>query len=363
MVDGVGEDALDQRQLVDDPRRVGQELGVRYVLEGSVRKSGDRVRVTGQLIDAETGLHLWGDRFDGGAADIFALQDQIVTDRNGRYVLVVRAEHRESIPGIVHGSSASGASLYLEPMATVELNNETVTLAEKESAEVRRILQMLTANFQRRGDELAAAIDAAAEIDLLHAKVETAIVHDGVAPTLVADGRIEFRGARHPLLIERLRAQSGGQVVASDLLVLPPHRALVISGPNTGGKTVALKAFGLLAAMAQAGLLIPVEFGSAFTPFRSIWADIGDDQSISASLSTFSAHIAHLVEMERHLDLPALVLLDEVGGGTDPVEGGALGTAVIDHFLRRGATIVATIAKGVNDDSISMPVRASSITR
>lgn len=276
------------------------------------------------------------------------LQDQIVTDRNGRYVLVVRSEHRESIPGIVHGSSASGASLYLEPMATVELNNETVTLAEKEAAEVRRILQMLTFNFQRRGDELSAAIDAAAEIDLLHAKVETAIVYDGVAPALTTDGRLEFRGARHPLLIERLRTQSGGQVVASDLLLLPPHNALVISGPNTGGKTVALKAFGLLAAMAQAGLLIPVEYGSAFTPFTSIWADIGDDQSISASLSTFSAHIAHLVEMERHLELPALVLLDEVGGGTDPVEGGALGIAVIDHFKNRGATVVAT----THDDAL-----------
>lgn len=276
------------------------------------------------------------------------LQDQIVTDRNGRYVLVVRAEHRESIPGIVHGSSASGASLYLEPMATVELNNETVTLAEKEAAEVQRILQMLTGQFQRRGDELAAAIDAAAEIDLLHAKVDTAIVHDGVAPSLTTDGRLEFRGARHPLLIERLRTQAGGQVVASDLLLLPPHTALVISGPNTGGKTVALKAFGLLAAMAQAGLLIPVEYGSAFTPFASIWADIGDDQSISASLSTFSAHIAHLVEMERHLELPALVLLDEVGGGTDPVEGGALGIAVIDHFRTRGATVVAT----THDDTL-----------
>jgi DNA mismatch repair protein MutS2 len=131
-------------------------------------------------------------------------------------------------------------------------------------------------------------------------------------------------------------------VVANDIVLVPPMRALVISGPNTGGKTVALKAVGLLALMAQAGLHIPVDPGSAFTPFTSIFADIGDDQSIAASLSTFSARIAHLVEMERALELPALVLLDEVGGGTDPIEGGALGTAVIDHFRRRGAIVVAT---------------------
>lgn len=264
------------------------------------------------------------------------LQDQIVTDRNGRYVLVVRSEHRESIPGIVHGSSASGASLYLEPLATVELNNETVQLTEKEAAEIRRILMALTASFQRRGEDLAAMQRIAADVDELQSKVELSIQLTGHAPKLTKDGRLEFLGARHPLL-----AMKAG-VVASDLLILPPQRALVISGPNTGGKTVALKAVGLLAVMAQSGILIPVEKGSAFTPFRSVFADIGDDQSISGNLSTFSAHIAHLVEMERALDLPALVLLDEVGGGTDPVEGGALGVAVIDHFITRGATVIAT---------------------
>lgn len=268
------------------------------------------------------------------------LQDQIVTDRNGRYVLVVRSEHRDSIPGIVHGSSASGASLYLEPLATVELNNETVQLTEKEAAEIRRILMALTSSFQRRGDDLAAMQRIAADVDELQSKVELSIQLDGRAPRLTKDGRLEFRAARHPLLI--LRKAANFAVVSSDLLILPPHRALVISGPNTGGKTVALKAVGLLAVMAQAGILIPVDDGSALTPFRSIFADIGDDQSISASLSTFSAHIAHLVEMERALDLPALVLLDEVGGGTDPVEGGALGVAVIDHFITRGATVIAT---------------------
>ncbi|MBP6716749.1 MAG: Smr/MutS family protein [Acidobacteria bacterium] len=289
------------------------------------------------------------------------LQDQIVTDRNGRYVLVVRSEHRESIPGIVHGSSASGASLYLEPLATVELNNETVTLSEKEKAEVYRILLALTDGFRRRDEDLATLLRVAADIDELYAKVDFARQLDGIAPALSPDGRLEFRGARHPLLVVKTSGVNSPSkkavsdemtpdvfAIASDLLIQPPNKALVISGPNTGGKTVALKAFGLLAVMAQAGLLIPVERGSVFTPLKSVFADIGDDQSISASLSTFSAHIAHLVEMERALELPALVLLDEVGSGTDPVEGGALGTAVIDHFLRRGAMIVAT----THDDAL-----------
>ncbi len=293
------------------------------------------------------------------------LQDQIVTDRNGRYVVVVRAEHRESVPGIVHGASASGASLYVEPMTTVELNNDVVALVEREKEEIRRILLALTNAFRLRADELEALVDVATDLDEAYAKARLAARVDGIAPALTDDGRLEFKGARHPLLIPAVREKTSGVfsardgrkdtrcpdpvvVVASDLRIIPPVRAVVISGPNTGGKTVALKAFGLLALMAQAGLLIPVEPGSRFTPFRSIFAAIGDEQSIAASLSTFSAHLANLVRIERELELPALVLLDEVGGGTDPVEGGALGAAVIDHFRRRGAIVVAT----THDDAL-----------
>lgn len=270
------------------------------------------------------------------------LQDQVVADRGGRYVLMVRAEHHNAIPGIVHGSSASGASLYLEPLATVQTNNEIVALAEREKAEVFRILLALTDAYRRRTDDLDATLHVASELDLLQAKAHLAARMRAIAPALATDGRVELRGARHPLLV------GAEKTVANDILIVPPVRALVISGPNTGGKTVALKAAGLLPLMAQAGLHIPVDPGSTLTPFRSIFADIGDDQSIAASLSTFSARIAHLVEMERALELPALVLLDEVGGGTDPIEGGALGTAVIDHFRRRGATVVAT----THDDSL-----------
>lgn len=283
------------------------------------------------------------------------LQDHIVTDRNGRYVVVVRSEHREAIPGIVHGSSASGASLYLEPLSTVEVNNDIVALAEREREEVHRILLALTDAFRGRAEEFAATVHAAADLDEICAKAALASRMDGIAPDLASDGRVELRGARHPLLIPAVRETARGEMkpgvlnpVASDLLVVPPTRALVISGPNTGGKTVALKAVGLLSLMAQSGLLIPVESGSRFTPFRSVFADIGDEQSIAASLSTFSAHVANLVAMDRALETPALVLLDEVGGGTDPAEGAALGIAVIEHFRQRGATVVAT----THDDAL-----------
>jgi DNA mismatch repair protein MutS2 len=276
------------------------------------------------------------------------LQDQIVTDRNGRYVVVVRAEHRGAIPGIVHGSSASGASLYVEPLSTVELNNDVVQLVEREREEVQRILLALTDAIRTRGEDLEALVEAAADLDELQAKARLAERLEGVAPELAADGRIELRGARHPLLVLQTSRVETAVVVASDLLVAPPTSALVISGPNTGGKTVALKAVGLLAVMAQCGLLIPVDPGSRLTPFRSVFADIGDDQSIAASLSTFSARIANLVAIERELELPALVLLDEVGSGTDPAEGGALGAAVIDHLRRRGAIVIAT----THDDAL-----------
>ena len=277
------------------------------------------------------------------------LQEQVVTDRNGRRVLMVRAEHRSSIPGIVHGGSASGASLFVEPLETVEINNDIVALEEQEAEEVRRILLELTDAFRRRPEELERTIEVATEIDVIQARARFAGITGAVEPIVAGDGTLELKGARHPLLMgavqERLGAAPGERdqsPVPVDILLTPPTRILVITGPNTGGKTVALKTAGLLAAMAQAGLHIPADAGSRLPVFKSLFADIGDEQSISASLSTFSAHIANVVSMNRELALPALVLLDEVGAGTDPVEGGALGVAVIDHFRSRGAHLVAT---------------------
>ncbi len=285
------------------------------------------------------------------------LQQQIVTDRNGRYVLVVRSEHRTAIPGIVHGSSGSGASLFLEPLSTVEINNDIVALEQQEAEEVRRILLALSDLFRRRAADLHRTVDAASELDELQARAQFSMLVDGVQPAMAADGRLELRAARHPLLIPAVRRRladgeesepgsrtpdPGKDPVPVDILLIPPTQVLVITGPNTGGKTVALKTAGLLALMAQAGLLVPAADGSQVPVFRSVFADIGDEQSISANLSTFSAHIANIVSMQQALALPALVLLDEAGAGTDPNEGGALAMAIIDSFRQQGAMVVAT---------------------
>jgi DNA mismatch repair protein MutS2 len=289
------------------------------------------------------------------------LQQQIVTDRNGRYVLVVRSEHRTAIPGIVHGSSGSGASLFLEPLSTVEINNDIVALEQQEAEEVRRILLALADALRRRAADLHRTVDAATELDVLQARARFSLLVDGIQPALASDGRLELRAARHPLLIPAVRRHlgSGDDSAAADpesrtgkpeprapipvdILVIPPIRVLVVTGPNTGGKTVALKTAGLLPLMAQTGLLLPAADGTQVPVFRSVFADIGDEQSIAASLSTFSGHIANIVAMDRALTLPALVLLDEAGGGTDPNEGGALAMAMIDHFRIRGAMVVAT---------------------
>jgi DNA mismatch repair protein MutS2 len=312
------------------------------------------------------------------------LQEQIVTDRNGRYVLMIKAEHRAAIPGIIHGSSTSGATLFLEPLSTVELNNEIVALEEQEAEEVRRILLALTNGFRGRPADIQRTVESAIELDVIQAKAEFSRLTGGSEPAISTDGALELRSARHPLLIAAVvarlsegpragasgtRANGGngrdvdpagdfeetadagravkapaGRVepVPVDILLTPPTTVLMITGPNTGGKTVALKTAGLLAVMAQAGLHVPAAPGSRLPVFRSVFADIGDEQSIAASLSTFSWHITNIASMDRRLSLPALVLLDEIGVGTDPVEGGALGMAIIDHFRRRGALVIAT---------------------
>ena len=277
------------------------------------------------------------------------LQEQVVTDRNGRYVLVVRAEHRAAIPGIIHGSSGSGASLFLEPLSTVEINNDVVALEQQEAEEVQRILRALTDLFRARPVELHRTLEVATELDVIHAKARFAQLADGIAPSLSMDGRLELRAARHPFLVPAVIARlkdsrpdaPARAPVPVDLLVDPPTTVLLITGPNTGGKTVALKTVGLCALMAQAGLFVPA--AEARLPvFRSLFADIGDEQSISASLSTFSWHITNIASMDRALVAPALVLLDEIGAGTDPIEGGALGVAIVDHFRQRGATVIST---------------------
>jgi DNA mismatch repair protein MutS2 len=277
------------------------------------------------------------------------LQDQIITERNGRYVLLVKAEHRSAMPGLVHGSSSSGATLYLEPLNTVEINNDVVALEAEEHEEIQRILLELTDAFRSRAEDVSQSEHVATTLDVLQAKARLAEVTGASAPTLASDGRLELLAARHPLLMKGVVARYSDDLSSLpdvptpvDIKVVPPGTALLITGPNTGGKTVALKTAGLLPLMAQAGLHIPAEPGSSVPVFQSIFADIGDEQSIAASLSTFGWHITNIASMDRELALPALVLLDEIGAGTDPIEGGALGVAIVDHFRTRGALVIGT---------------------
>jgi DNA mismatch repair protein MutS2 len=316
--------------------------------KGEVAQTRDKIDPAGEVVDhASAELRMIRDRlrkqrtrlrgtlesYLRGKDTAKYLQDQVVTERNGRYVIVVKAEHRSNIPGIVHGASTSGASLFLEPLSTVEINNDIVALEEQEAEEVRRILLALTDAFRARAADLSRTVAAATELDVCQARARYSQSIDGAEPQLSADGAFELLAARHPLL---------KTAVPVTIKIVPPATVLLITGPNTGGKTVALKTAGLLAVMAQSGLRIPAVDGSRLPVFQSLFADIGDEQSIDASLSTFSAHIANIAAMDRSLAIPALVLLDEVGSGTDPIEGGALGVAVVDHFRRRGATVVAT---------------------
>jgi len=281
------------------------------------------------------------------------LQDRVVTTRNDRYVLLLKAEHKGQLPGIVHGTSGSGASLFVEPLPAVELNNDIVELQDEERREVVRILQQLTAQVAERADEIEAMARVLGELDAVQAMALLAVAMDAHPPEIV-EGKapeIELTDSRHPLLMPELAARLGitrsSEPVPVSLRVGGTSPVLVISGPNTGGKTVALKTTGLLALMAQCGLHVPAAPGSRLPVFRRVYADIGDEQSIAENLSTFSSHLAAIVEMTRDLARPALVLLDEVGAGTDPTEGGALGVAIVEHFRRAGAMVLATTHHGL----------------
>ena len=323
---------------IDDAGEVNDDASPELkTIRGRLRKQRNRLR--GNL-----------ESFLRGRETVKYLQERVVTERNGRFVLVVRSEHRTAIPGIVHGSSTSGASLFLEPLSTVDLNNEIVALEQHEEDEVRRVLMGLSSGFRRRAADLRRTLTAATDLDMVQARAAFSTAIGAVEPTLADDESFELRAARHPLLMTAVtsrleappRADAPDGPVPVDIVMRPSDRALIVTGPNTGGKTVALKTAGLLALMAQAGLHVPAAEGSVLPVFRSVFADIGDEQSIAANLSTFSGHLSNIVAMDRRLALPGLILLDEVGAGTDPVEGGALGCAVVEHFRARGAHVIAT---------------------
>ncbi len=272
-----------------------------------------------------------------------AVPDMSVTVRNGRYVIPVRREGRGVVGGIVHDTSSTGATLFIEPPAAVEFGNRVRELEADEAREVERVLLELTAEIRPLHGEMARALDALVALDSLQARARFAIDLDCAPVELCSPGEgFTIVQGRHPLLLVR-----GVPVVAFDLALVSPERTLLISGPNTGGKTVLLKAVGLLAAMTQAGIPVPVSLGSRIATFDSFYADIGDEQSIDASLSTFSAHLRNLAEILRSATRESLVLADELGSGTDPDEGAALGGAILETLTARGTLTLATTHLGV----------------
>ena len=263
-----------------------------------------------------------------------ATQEDLITIRGDRFVIPVRAELKRRISGVVHGASSSGQTVYVEPLETIEQNNELVRLLEEEQAEIHRIFVALTRQVGGYAQVLVAGARVLALVDSLQARARFGRDYDCAAPTITPD-RLRLDAARHPLLEKRLRA-SGGKVVPLSLELTTEQRQLIISGPNTGGKTVTLKTTALLAMMAQAGLPIPAAAAS-FPIFTAFLADIGDAQSIEAALSTFSAHITNIDRLSRLAGAHSLVLLDELGSATDPEEGSALAVAIASCFLDAGA--------------------------
>ncbi|TSB48002.1 endonuclease MutS2 [Alkalicoccobacillus porphyridii] len=263
------------------------------------------------------------------------LSDAIITIRNERYVVPVKQEYRGSFGGIVHDQSASGATLFIEPQAVVVLNNQLREAKMKEAQEVERILARLSAQVSEQAEVILVNLDVLAVLDFIFTKAHYAKKMKASKPQLNANGYINLKDARHPLLDQET-------VVPISMKLGGDYRSLIITGPNTGGKTVTLKTVGLITLMAQSGIQIPAEHGSEMAVYSSIFADIGDEQSIEQSLSTFSSHMTNIVRILDQMRSDSLVLIDELGAGTDPTEGAALAISILDTIYRRGACVMAT---------------------
>ena len=263
------------------------------------------------------------------------LQDNIITMRNGRYVIPVRNEYRGEIPGLVHDTSSSGATVFIEPMPIVEANNQIKLLKNKEEDEIDRILAELSANVGSFANSIKSSYECAVELNLIFAKAQLAYAMRASVPQLNNEGIIELRRARHPLIDKN-------KVVPVDISLGTDFDTIVITGPNTGGKTVSIKTIGLMSLMAMCGLMLPVDDRSRISVFDHVLADIGDEQSIEQSLSTFSSHMTKIVSILEEADDRSLVLIDELGAGTDPIEGAALAVSILEQLRNQGAKIAAT---------------------
>lgn len=264
-----------------------------------------------------------------------SLQENIVTIRDGRYVLPVKAEHKGSVPGLVHATSATGSTYFIEPMSVVEANNDIKILKSREKEEIERIIAELSGDCSYCAESLSADYETCAELNLYFAKANLGAKMRGCIPAISDDGITDLKKARHPLI-------AADKVVPVDIKLGEDYQALIVTGPNTGGKTVILKTTGLLTAMAMCGLMIPASDGSRVSVFEHILVNIGDQQSIEQSLSTFSSHMSSVVKILEAADEHSLILLDELGSGTDPVEGAALAVSIIEDMIAKGAKLLVT---------------------
>ncbi len=263
------------------------------------------------------------------------LQDSLITMRNGRYCVPVKQEYRSQVPGMIHDQSGSGSTLFIEPMAVVNLNNEIKELVNEELIEIENILEDLSLRAAEVVEDISYDMSVLTELDFIFARAKFARSYNGSQPTFNTDGIIDIRGGRHPLLEKH-------SVVPVDIRLGEDYNLLIVTGPNTGGKTVSLKTLGLFTLMGQAGLHIPALEGSRLAVFDDVFADIGDEQSIEQSLSTFSSHMSNVVYIVNHASANTLCLFDELGGGTDPVEGAALAIAILNFLKNMGARCMAT---------------------
>lgn len=263
------------------------------------------------------------------------LQESIITQRNGRFVIPVKAEHRGNVAGMVHDTSSSGATVFIEPTSVVDANNDIKVLQGKERDEIMRILFELSAESGEFAESVKHSYDSAVMLNLIFAKAHLAYKMKAIKPLLNNEGIVHIKKARHPLIDAKV-------VVPTDISLGEGYDTLVITGPNTGGKTVSLKTLGLLTSMAMCGLLIPAGDRSRISVFDKILVDIGDEQSIAQSLSTFSSHMVNIIDIMKKADSSSLVLIDELGAGTDPIEGAALAVSIIEHIRSKGAKIAST---------------------
>jgi DNA mismatch repair protein MutS2 len=318
-------------------RRIGQVVDPRGAIKDSasprLQEIRGELRQTRERVRRRLDWHLTQHK------DV--VQEPLITLRNNRYVIPLRPDYQRLLRGIVHDHSGSGATVFVEPLDVLDLNNRLVELAAAEDAEVHRLLRQMTTEIWEAQAPIRHIADVLGEVDYILARARLSQMLGCHEPELSEDGRIALLQARHPLLVEAAQG-GGGIVVPATLTVDPELRTLVITGPNTGGKTVLLKTIGLLTLMAQAGMHITADEGSTLALCRQVLVDIGDEQSIAQNLSTFSGHLQHIVSFLHDAEAHSLVLLDELGAGTDPAEGAALGIAILEYLYRRGAQTFVT---------------------